>query len=74
VGAECTDVAWRVDASDKKYLVALLRTLGAVDGWAARMDPDATPGRPSPASILAADDAVAHSYQLSHAALLRCGR
>jgi hypothetical protein len=57
-----------VGVKDQDYLATMMRMLGAVDGWAARIDPDAVPGRPSPLGVLGPEDALAHPYELSHAA------
>lgn len=56
-----------VDAKDGPHYVELLRLLGQVDGWLARIDPDADRPRPSPGSPLIADDGLLHPYELSHA-------
>lgn len=57
----------RVDDKDASHFEGLLRLLGELDGWAARIDPDAARPRPSPGSAMCADDERAHPYQLSHA-------
>src|SRR4051812_2912986 len=46
----------------------MLRLLGAVDGWLARIDPDADHHRPASGSPLSADDERTHPFQTSHAA------
>lgn len=58
-----------VDDKDKPHYVELLRVLGAVDGWLARVDPEA--GQPLPAppgSAMCTDDRLTHPYELGHAA------
>jgi hypothetical protein len=57
-----------LDDTEKPHYVELLRLLGAVDGWVARIDPKAEPPQPAPGSPLCADDERTHPYQLSHAA------
>ena len=57
-----------VDDKDRPDYVELLRLLGLVDGWAARIDPDADRPQPPPGSALRGDDLRTHPYELSHAA------
>jgi hypothetical protein len=60
-----------VDDKDKPHYLELLRVLGAVGGWLARIGPEADrPQPPPPGSPLRADDDLAHPYDLSHAAWL----
>ena len=58
-----------VDDKDGPHYEELLRLLGEVDGWLARIDPDhaGRPQQPAPGSPMRADDKLLHPYQLSHA-------
>jgi hypothetical protein len=57
-----------VNDKDRPDYAELLRLLGLVDGWAARIDPDAGRPQPPPGSALRGDDLRTHPYELSHAA------
>jgi hypothetical protein len=61
-----------VDDRDLRHYEELLRLLGEVDGWLARIDPDHAdrPQQPPPGSPMRADDERTHPYELSHATWL----
>jgi hypothetical protein len=56
-----------VDGKDAPHYAEMLRTLGGLDAWLARIDPGAPRPQPSPGSSLRADDERVHPYELSHA-------
>jgi hypothetical protein len=56
-----------VEDEDGPYYAELLRTLAAVDGWLARLDPVAVRPQPPPGSPMRADDQRLDPYQISHA-------
>jgi hypothetical protein len=57
-----------VDEEDRPHYVELLRLLGQLDGWLARVDPDADRSPLVPGSPASKDDERTHPYELSHAA------
>ena len=57
-----------VDDKDRALYAELLRVLGEVDGWVARMDSAADRPQRQSGSPLRADDDRLHPYELSHAA------
>lgn len=57
-----------VDGTDAPHYKELLRLLGEVEGWLARIDPRVDHPQPAPGSPLCADDERTDPYQLSHAA------
>jgi hypothetical protein len=57
-----------LDDTERPHYAELLRLLSEVNGWVARIDPQADPPQPAPGSPLRADDERTHPYQLSHAA------
>lgn len=56
-----------LDDAERPHYLEMLRLLGAVDGWVARIDPVAEPPQPAPGSALRADDQRTHPHRLSHA-------
>jgi hypothetical protein len=58
----------RVEEHDRPHYEEILLQLAQVDGWLARIDPDADHPRPAGGSPLFADDERTHPYQTSHAA------
>lgn len=56
-----------MDEQDRPHYEDTLRLLGAVDGWLARIDPDAEHSRPTSGSPLRVDDERTHPFQTSHA-------
>jgi hypothetical protein len=57
-----------VDEQDRPHYDELLRLLDQVDGWLARIDPDADRSRPAGGSPLHTDDDRTHPFQTSHVA------
>lgn len=58
----------RVEEHDRPHYEEILLDLAQVDGWLARIDPDADYPRPTSGSPLFADDERTHPFQASHAA------
>lgn len=56
-----------MDERDRPHYLEILRELSALDGWLARIDPDAADTRPASGSPLGADDGRTHPFQTSHA-------
>jgi hypothetical protein len=57
-----------VEEHDRPHYEEMLRLLGQVDGWLARIDPATDHPRPDARSPLGADDQRTHPFQTSHAA------
>jgi hypothetical protein len=57
-----------VEEHDRPHYAELLRLLGAVDDWVARIDPNAERRHPALGSPLRGDDERTHPYEISHAA------
>ncbi len=57
-----------VEERDRPHYLQLLRQLGVLDGWLARIDPTASRPEPQRGSPLRADDDMLDPYHLSHAA------
>jgi hypothetical protein len=57
-----------MEGKDALHLARMMWMLGPLDGWLARIDPDAARQRPMPGSALSADDEYLYPYRLSDAA------